>query len=104
MKHPNYTEQEFTFLTTEYKRLGNAGLPEISDKLNKPIKSLISKLAHAGLYAKQEPILKTAGAGKKQLLLELEEALGFDTTGFLPAKKDVLQKLYDHLKNGKAAS
>ncbi len=103
MKHPNYTEQEFTFLTTEYKRLGNDGLQEISDKLKKPIKSLISKLAHAGLYSKQQPELKASGAGKKQLLINLEKMLGFDTQGLLPAKKEVLQRLHDHL-NKKAAN
>jgi len=103
MKHPNYTDIETTYLYDEYKKSGNAALEDISKKLNKPVKSLISKLAHAGLYHKQEPELKTAGPGKKQLLLDLEKLLGFDTTGFLPAKKEVLLKLYETLNNEKAA-
>jgi predicted peroxiredoxin len=95
----NYTEEQREKLLSLYAEMQNPGIEKISEILQKPVKSIISKLVREGVYvATPKPSSKRTTVSKKELLNELEEILGFDTTGFNNSTKESLTQLIDYLK------
>ena len=94
----NYTQEMLDQLLSMYAELGNDGLEEIAKALNKPVRSVRSKLVREGVYvpSAKEPTEKADGPSKKQLLRELEQK-GFDPTGFEGATKVALNRLINLL-------
>lgn len=93
-----YTEQELVQLLELYSELGTEGIETIAETLHKPVRSIRSKLVKEGVYRPAEKTkTKKTGPSKKELLNELEELVGFDTTGFSGATKEVLSNLIVHL-------
>jgi len=92
-----YTEDEEDSLVLMYGELGTKGIPEIAAFLGRTEKSVIAKLAIMDLYTPvpKEPVDK--GYSKKELLIILEDLVGFDTSGFYAAKKESLEALIQHL-------
>lgn len=92
----NYTEDQVSLIKKLYSELGNKGLKEIAEKINKSIPSVRAKLIREGVYIPDNKISKKSdGPSKKELLNTLQEILGFDTTGFSNATKPVLQQLIE---------
>lgn len=95
----NYTNEQTEKLITLYTELGNDGIANIASELNKPIKSVISKLVKEGVYVSNpKAISKRTSASKKELLNELENIVGFDTTGLASSTKQALSELLSFLK------
>jgi hypothetical protein len=98
-KSTNYTEEMLEILFSMYEQLGNEGLDQIAEKLNKPVKSVRSKLVREGKYTPSPKIaIKANGPSKKELLRELESQ-GFDSTGFEGATKVALSRLLNIVSN-----
>lgn len=96
---PNYSKEEEARLLSLYEELGTAGIEEIAAKLNKPVRSVRSKLVSAKVYKPlPKPTSRRKSDSKKQLLNELENLVGFDTSGFNGSTKDVLSHLIAFLK------
>lgn len=94
----NYTSEQTKQLLALYAELGTEGIEEIAETLNKPVRSIRSKLVKEGVYvpaAKQDS--KKNGPSKKELLNTLESMIGFDTTGFSGSTKQVLADLIVYL-------
>lgn len=94
----NYTTEQTKQLLDLYEELGTEGIDDIADMLNKPVRSVRSKLVKEGVYvpaAKQDN--KKNGPSKKELLNTLETIVGFDTTGFSGSTKQVLADLIVYL-------
>lgn len=99
MAEANYTTEMTEQLLSMYEQLGTDGIDEIAAALNKPVRSIRSKLVRAGVYKPQEKASnKSDGPSKKQLLRELE-AEGFDTEGFEGATKNALTRLLGIMKD-----
>jgi hypothetical protein len=93
-KNANYTPEMLERMVAMYAELGNEGIEEIAETLNKPVRSIRSKLVREGVYvaAPKGAPNKTEGPSKKELLREIE-AKGFDTAGFEGATKIALSRL-----------
>ena len=93
-----YTDEEVAKLLELYAQFGTEGLDDIADELKKPVRSIRSKLVKEGVYKPAEKIpTRKNGPTKKELLIELEQTIGFDTTGFNGATKEVLANLIVYL-------
>jgi hypothetical protein len=94
----NYTTEQTTELLKLYEELGTDGLEEIAERLQKPVRSVRSKLVKEGVYI---PIPKSntrkLGRSKKDMLNELETMVGFDTTGFNGSTKSAISNLIAYL-------
>lgn len=99
-KNANYTQEMLDRMLTMYADLGNEGIPEIAETLNKTVRSIRSKLVREGVYVAtpKSASNKTEGPSKKELLRELESK-GFDTTGFEGATKIALSRLLGLVAN-----
>lgn len=96
---PNYSREEEERLLSLYAELGTEGIEEIAEQLNKPIRSIRSKLVSAKVYKPlPKPVSRRKTDSKKQLLNELEDLVGFDTSGFTGSTKEVLAHLITFLK------
>lgn len=96
----NYTAEQTQLLLELYSEHGTQGIEVIAQTLNKPVRSVRSKLVKEGVYVpapKSES--KKNGPSKKQLLNTLEDLVGFDTTGFSGSTKQVLADLIVYLNN-----
>lgn len=95
----NYTDEQTEKLLNLYKELGTEGLEDIAVQLEKPVRSIRSKLVREGVYV---PVQKTPnrknGVSKKEMLNTLQDLVGFDTTGFSGSTKDALSSLINYLK------
>jgi len=92
-KNANYTKEVTEKLLDLYSDLGTENLDKIAEIIEKPIKSVRSKLVRLGVYiplCKQDS--KASSPSKKQLLRNLE-AEGFNADGFEGATKDALSRL-----------
>lgn len=96
----NYTTEMVEQLLALYEELGNEGLDKIAEKMNKPVRSIRSKLVREGVYqaTPKSELNKLNGPSKKELLRELE-ALDFDVTGFEGATKVALSRLLHLVSN-----
>jgi translation initiation factor 2 alpha subunit (eIF-2alpha) len=98
-KTVNYTQEMLDTLFSMYEELGNEGLDQIAETLNKPVKSIRSKLVREGKYvASPKTSVKLNGPSKKELLRELESQ-GFDPSGFEGATKVALSRLLNIVGN-----
>jgi hypothetical protein len=96
----NYTPEMVEKLIAMYEELGNDGLDEIAEALNKPVRSVRSKLVREGVYvaAPKTADNKSNGPSKKELLRSIE-AEGFDVSGFEGATKIALARLLGYINN-----
>lgn len=95
----NYTEEQTEQLLQLYEEFGTAGLEEIAERLQKPVRSVRSKLVKEGVYVpapKQQA--RKLGPSKKDMLNDLETLVGFDTTGFSGSTKEALSNLIAYLQ------
>lgn len=99
-KNANYTPEMLDRMIAMYEDLGNDGIPEIAETLNKTVRSVRSKLVREGVYvaSPKGASNKTEGPSKKELLREIE-AKGFDATGFEGATKVALSRLLGLVAN-----
>lgn len=89
----NYTEAMVEQMLTMYAELGNDGIEQIADALNKPVRSVRSKLVREGAYVAAEKPVKAAkveGPTKKELLNQLESLVSFDVNGLMGATKEAI--------------
>jgi hypothetical protein len=94
----NYTSEQTAQLLSLYEQLGTDGIDEIAEQMNKPVRSIRSKLVKEGVYVPaQKQDNKKNGPSKKELLNTLETIVGFDTTGFSGSTKQVLADLIVYL-------
>jgi hypothetical protein len=77
-----------------YNELGNDGLDEIAESLDKTVRSVRSKLVREGVYvaSPKKTAAKQDGPSKKEILRDIE-AQGFDVSGFEGATKAALTRL-----------
>ena len=93
-----YTDEEVILLKKLYAELGTEGLESIAEQLHKPVRSVRSKLVKEGIYRPAEKTTtRKLGPSKKELLNELEQVVGFDTTGFNGSTKEALSSLIVYL-------
>lgn len=96
---PAYSTEDTQRLLSLYKTHGTENLELIAEELNKPIKSVRSKLVREKVYVAQETgYVKKTGKSKKELLRELETIMGEDAQGLSGATKESLNSLLDFLK------
>lgn len=99
MRNNAYSKEETDKLLSLYDMYGTENLDHIAVELNKPIRSIRSKLVREGIY---EPLdssyTRKTGKSKKELLRELEEIVRFDTGGFFGATKESLTELLNFLE------
>jgi hypothetical protein len=77
-----------------YNELGNDGLDQIAESLDKTVRSVRSKLVREGVYvaSPKKTAMKQDGPSKKEILRDIE-AQGFDVSGFEGATKAALTRL-----------
>lgn len=98
-KNTNYTPEMLDTLFSMYDELGNEGLDQIAEALDKPIRSIRSKLVREGVYVPSAKLPnKINGPSKKELLRDIE-AKGFDVSGFEGATKTALSRLLGIVSN-----
>jgi len=94
-----YTEEETKKLLNLYEIYGTDNIERIAEELNKPVKSVRSKLVKEKVYVPGKPsYVKKTGKSKKELLRDLEDIIDIDVSGFLGATKESLSSLIDFLK------
>jgi hypothetical protein len=94
-----YTEEETKQLLSLYETYGTANIEHIAKELNKPVKSVRSKLVKEKVYIPGKPsYVRKTGKSKKELLRDLEDIIEIDVSGFLGATKESLSSLIDFLK------
>lgn len=89
----NYTEAMVETMLNMYAELGNEGLDEIADKLQRPVRSIRSKLVREGVYVaaeKPKAAKREEGPTKKELLNQLESLVAFDVSGLMGATKEAI--------------
>jgi len=93
-KTANYTAEMIDSMIEMYNDLGNDGLEEIAESLDKTVRSVRSKLVREGVYvaSPKKSAAKQDGPSKKEILRDIE-AKGFDVTGFEGATKAALTRL-----------
>jgi hypothetical protein len=87
-------------MVSMYNELGNDGLDQIAAELDKPIRSVRSKLVREGVYvaSPKKAAVKQEGPSKKEILRDIE-AVGFDVSGFEGATKAALTRLMGVVAN-----
>lgn len=93
-KTVNYTEEMVSRLHEMYAELGNDGLDQIAETLEKPIRSIRAKLVRDGLYvaSPKSAAAKKDGPSKKEILNAID-GLGFDSKGLEGATKEALTRI-----------
>jgi len=93
-KTVNYTEEMVSQLHELYAEMGNDGLDEIAQKLEKPVRSIRAKLVRDGLYvaSPKSAEAKKDGPSKKEILNAID-GLGFDSKGLEGATKEALTRI-----------
>lgn len=92
-KTVNYTEEMVSKMLEMYASLGNEGIDEIAEAINRPKRSVIAKLVREGVYVatpKGAKAPKDEGPSKKELLNQLEPLVSFDVNGLTGATKGVI--------------
>lgn len=104
----NYSQEQTNQLKNLYTELGNNGLPEISQIMSKPIKSIRAKLVKEQVYiVPEKPASKRKnGPSKKEIVIELGK-LGVPPEGLDGATKLALNNvkakiisLMERIENG----
>jgi hypothetical protein len=92
-KVQNYTESMVERLLGMYAELGNDGIEAIAAELNRPVRSVRSKLVREGVYVVSDKPTKAAkaeGPSKKELLNQLETLVSFPVEGLTGATKEAI--------------
>jgi len=99
-KTANYTAEMVDSMIEMYNELGNDGLDQIAETLDKPVRSVRSKLVREGVYvaSPKKAAAKQDGPSKKEILRDIEDS-GFDVTGFEGATKAALTRLMGVVAN-----
>jgi dUTPase len=99
-KTANYTAEMVDQMISMYNELGNDGLDQIAAELDKPIRSVRSKLVREGVYvaSPKKAAAKQEGPSKKEILRDIE-SVGFDVSGFEGATKAALTRLMGVVAN-----
>lgn len=99
-KTANYTAEMVEQMVSMYNELGNDGLDQIAAELDKPVRSVRSKLVREGVYvaSPKKAAAKQEGPSKKEILRDIE-AIGFDVSGFEGATKAALTRLMGVVAN-----
>ncbi len=99
-KTANYTAEMVEQMVSMYNELGNDGLDQIAAELDKPVRSVRSKLVREGVYvaSPKKAAVKQEGPSKKEILRDIE-AVGFDVSGFEGATKAALTRLMGVVAN-----
>ena len=99
-KTANYTAEMVEQMVSMYNELGNDGLDQIAAELDKPVRSVRSKLVREGVYvaSPKKAAVKQEGPSKKEILRDIE-AVGFDVSGFEGATKAALTRLMGLVAN-----
>ena len=94
LKSANYTAEMDDTMIEMYNELGNDGLDQIAESMDKTVRSVRSKLVREGAYvaSPKKSAAKQDGPSKKEILRDIE-AQGFDVTGFEGATKYALTRL-----------
>jgi hypothetical protein len=97
-KKVNYTPEMAATAAEMYGRLGNDGLDEIAEVLNKTVRSVRSKLVRDGVYvapAKPEKVAKDEGPLKSELLAILATVApeGFPVEGVTASTKATISEM-----------
>jgi hypothetical protein len=101
MAKVNYTPEMVAKMTEMYEELGNDGLEQIAEAVNRGVRSVRAKLVREGVYVAPEAPVKEKlpeGPTKKELLNELESLVGLDLTGLMGANKEAISALISHLQ------
>ena len=104
-KTVNYTANQSDVIKSMYIDLGNDGLEQIAETVNKSVRSVRSKLVREGVYTaspKKTAAKKDAGPTKKELLNQLEEILGFDVTPLQGSTKAGIESLIEYAQSNAA--
>ena len=82
LKSANYTAEMVDTMIEMYNELGNDGLDQIAESMDKTVRSVRSKLVREGAYvaSPKKSAAKQDGPSKKEILRDIE-AQGFDVTG-----------------------
>jgi hypothetical protein len=102
----NYTESMVEQMLAMYAELGNEGIEQIAQTLNKPVRSVRSKLVREGVYIAVEKAVKAKreeGPTKKELVNELESLVDFPVDGLLGATKEAIASVIALAQAVKAA-
>jgi len=77
-----------------YNELGNDGLDQIAEEMDKSVRSVRSKLVREGVYiaSPKKTAARQDGPSKKEILRDIE-SVGFDVSGFEGATKAALTRL-----------
>jgi DNA polymerase I-like protein with 3'-5' exonuclease and polymerase domains len=99
-KTANYTAEMVDQMISMYNELGNDGLDQIAAELDKPVRSVRSKLVREGVYvaSPKKAAAKQDGPSKKEILRDIE-SVGFDVSGFEGATKAALTRLMGVVAN-----
>ena len=99
-KTANYTAEMVEQMVSMYNELGNDGLDQIAAELDKPVRSVRSKLVREGVYvaSPKKAAARQEGPSKKEILRDIE-AVGFDVSGFEGATKAALTRLMGVVAN-----
>ena len=94
LKSANYTAEMVDTMIEMYNELGNDGLDQIAETMDKTVRSVRSKLVREGAYvaSPKKTAAKQDGPSKKEILRDIE-AQGFDVSGFEGATKAALTRL-----------
>jgi hypothetical protein len=95
-KTENYTESMVEMMLQMYADLGNDGLETIATALNRPVRSVRSKLVREGVYVatpKTTKAAKAEGPTKKELLNQLETLVDFPIEGLMGATKEAIESV-----------
>jgi len=99
-KTANYTADMVDTMIAMYEELGNDGLDQIAEEMDKTVRSVRSKLVREGVYvaSPKSAAAKQDGPSKKEILRDIE-SVGFDVTGFEGATKAALTRLMGVVAN-----
>ena len=99
-KAANYTAEMVDSMIEMYNELGNDGLDQIAESLDKTVRSVRSKLVREGVYvaSPKKTASKQEGPSKKEILRDIESN-GFDVSGFEGATKAALTRLMGVVAN-----
>jgi len=94
-KAKNYSEDDVQKLLASYAEHGTAGIETVAQEMNKPIRSVRSKLVNLGAYVPIEKPAKAKKQGplKSELIAELSTLTGSKHEGLDPASKPAIEEL-----------
>ena len=91
----NYTEEMVQTILDMYAELGNEGIEQIAAAVQRPVRSVRSKLVREGVYVatpKSAKAPREEGPTKKELLAQLDGVFPSDVLdGLMPATKAAIQ-------------